>query len=180
MVEVLLCSENFVKAVSNISDNVAGKFILPSLREAQDINFRAVVGDILLEKLKDLVKNNQIDAEANAIYKELLSKAKYFLAYQTIVEVTNKVTYKIGNFGVAKSSDENLQPVGVEELSRQTFYYQSKADASCYDLQRWLWENRNMIPELTEIQCGKIRSNLYSAASSGVFLGGARGKIVRK
>ena len=178
--EILLCSENFIRAASNISDNVAGKFILPSLREAQDIKYRTIVGDALLAKLKELVRDSEVNLPENALYKECLDRSKYFLCYSTIVEVCNKVTYKIGNFGVAKSSDENLQPVGADELSRQTFYYQSKADAACFDLQRWLWENKDSIPELTERECGKIKATLFSAASSGIFLGGARGKIVRK
>ena len=35
MAEILLTSEAFVKSVTNVSDNLAGKYILPSIREAQ-------------------------------------------------------------------------------------------------------------------------------------------------
>lgn len=178
--EILLSSEKFIKSVTNISDNVAGKFILPALREAQEINFRSIIGDCLLAKLKGLVAEGTFNQDPVpidvAIYKDLLGRAQYYLAYQTIVEVCGKVTYKVGNFGVAKSSDENLQPVGPEELDQQKTYYQAKADAHCLQLQKWLVENRADFPELRDCDCSRMSANLYSAATCGVWMGGPRGK----
>lgn len=182
--EILLSSEKFIKNTTNISDNVAGKFILPSLREAQEINFRSIVGDCLLNALKQMVADGVFSEDPipdeYLPYKELLDRAQYYLAYQTIVEVCGKVTYKIGNFGVAKSSDENLQPVGPDELDQQRTYYQSKADAHCYQLQGWLLENRASFPQLRDCDCAKIRANLYSAATCGIWLGGPRGKVITR
>lgn len=182
MAEILLSSETFIKTTTNVSDNLAGKYILPSLREAQEVGLRGILGDCLLAALKVLVTpdpethERPIDDEANVWYKDLLDRAQYYLAYATIVEVTAKVTYKVGNFGVAKSSDENLQPVGPEELGQQQFYYQSKADACCVGLQNFLLENAAHFPELDDCACAKIRANLRSAASCGLFLGGPRGR----
>lgn len=182
--EILLSSEKFIKNTTNISDNVAGKFILPSLREAQEINFRSIVGDCLLNALKQMVADGVFPEDPipdeYLPYKELLDRAQYYLAYQTIVEVCGKVTYKIGNFGVAKSSDENLQPVGPDELDQQRAYYQAKADAHCYQLQGWLLENRKSFPELRDCDCAKMKANLYSAATCGIWLGGPRGKVITR
>lgn len=181
MAEIILTSEKFVKSVTSVSDNIAGKYILPSLREAQEQGLKGILGDALLAKLKGLVANKEIDLESNAAYKILLDRCQYYLAYAAIVEVTNKVSYKIGNFGVAKSSDENLQVASQDEIGKMQYYYQSKADAHCLDLQNFLLQNRSDYPELTENCCHNIESNLHSAASCGIFLGGARGKrrIVR-
>ena len=181
MAEIILTSEKFVKSVTSVSDNIAGKYILPSLREAQEQGLKGILGDALLAKLKGLVASKDIDLESNAAYKNLLDRCQYYLAYTAIVEVTNKVSYKIGNFGVAKSSDENLQVASQDEIGKMQYYYQSKADAHCLDLQNFLLQNRSDYPELTENCCHMIESNLHSAASCGIFLGGARGKrrIVR-
>ena len=181
MAEIILTSEKFVKSVTSVSDNIAGKYILPSLREAQEQGLKGILGDALLAKLKGLVANKEIDQESNVAYKILLDRCQYYLAYAAIVEVTNKVSYKIGNFGVAKSSDENLQVASQDEIGKMQYYYQSKADAHCLDLQNFLLQNRSDYPELTENCCHTIESNLHSAASCGIFLGGARGKrrIVR-
>lgn len=176
MAEILLSSEKFVKSVTSVSDNIAGKYILPSLREAQEQGLKGILGDALLAKLKSLVADKEIDQESNAAYKVLLDHCQYYLAYTAIVEVTNKVSYKIGNFGVAKSADENLQVASQDEIAKMQYYYQSKADAYCLDLQNFLLRNRSDYPELTDNCCHNIKSNLHSAASCGIFLGGARGR----
>ena len=172
MAEILLTSETFVKSVTNVSDNLAGKYILPSIREAQEQGLKSILGDCLLSKVKHLFNTDSLEG----IYKELVDHCQYYLAYAAIVEVTNKVSYKIGNFGVAKSTNENLQVASYDEIVKMQYYYQTKVDAYCLELQQWLLQNRESIPELTESQCRKLSSNLHSAASCGIFLGGARGK----
>ena len=175
MAEILLTSEAFVKSVTNVSDNLAGKYILPSIREAQEQGLKSILGDCLLSKVKHLFNTDSLEG----IYKELVDHCQYYLAYAAIVEVTNKVSFKIGNFGVAKSTDENLQVASYDEIVKMQYYYQTKVDAYCLELQQWLLQNRESIPELTESQCKKLSSNLHSAASCGIFLGGGRGKIRR-
>ncbi len=175
MAEILLTSEAFVKSVTNVSDNLSGKYILPSIREAQEQGLKGILGDCLLSKVKHLFNTDSLEG----IYKELVDHCQYYLAYAAIVEVTNKVSFKIGNFGVAKSTDENLQVASYDEIVKMQYYYQSKVDAYCLELQQWLLQNKESIPELTECHCRKLSSNLQSAASCGVYLGGARGKIRR-
>lgn len=178
MTEILLSSETFVKSVTNISDNVAGKFILPALREAQEVGLRGIVGDCLLDALKERVADGSIAAVENTAYRDLIDRAQYYLAYMTTVEVLNKVSYKVGNFGVAKSNDENLQVVTQDEIAKQQYYYQSKADGCCRDLQRWILRNRQAFPELKDCDCAAMTSNLRSSATSGLWLGGVRGRRV--
>lgn len=178
MAEILLSSEKFIKETMSVSDNLSGKYILPSLREAQEIGLKGILGDSLLAKLKGLIKSGDLETEADGVYKTLVDRCQYYLAYMTIVEVTNKVSYKVGNFGVTKTQDENLQVASQDEIAKMQYYYQSKADACCLDLQNFLLEHRSDYPELTDCCCHKIESNLQSAASCGIFLGGARGKIL--
>lgn len=172
MAEILLTSEAFVKSVTNVSDNLAGKYILPSIREAQEQGLKSILGDCLLSKVKHLFNTDSLEG----IYKELVDHCQYYLAYSAIVEVTNKVSFKIGNFGVAKSTDENLQVASYDEIVKMQYYYQTKVDAYCLELQQWLLQNKESLPELTKCHCRKLSSNLHSAASCGVYLGGARGK----
>jgi hypothetical protein len=176
MAEILLSSETFIKSVTNISDNVAGKYILSSLREAQEVSLKSIIGIPLLEKLKDLVKSGEIESDANMRYKYLLGKIQYYLAYMTIVELIYKVSYKIGNAGLVKTADENLQVASLDEIVSQKEYYQGKADYHCMELQQYILEDMVDYPEVDEATCRKIHTNLYSAATCGIFLGGARGK----
>lgn len=177
---VLLISENRIKETTCISDNVAGKYIQPSIREAQEQGFKHIVGEGLYRRICELVDNHQITAPENEHYKALLDEAQYYLAYRAVTELCMKVSYKIGNFGVAKSNDENLQVASFDEILSQKEYFQTKVDSYCCDLQKWILDHKEVFPELNECDCARIKSNLYSAASCGVFLGGARGKLVRK
>ena len=177
--EILLTSETFVKEVSSISDNLAGKYLRPSIREAQDIQFRGIVGDTLLAKLKQLVADKTITAEENAHYKRLLDLAQYLLAYAAPVQPAQQVTIKIANAGVAPTPDQNLQAADQPDMGRVQSYYQAEADAAIIDLQNYLLNNWKEYPELTEGDYYRSHSNLYSAASCGLFLGGARGKRLR-
>ena len=172
MANILLSSEKFIKEALSVSDNLSGKYMLPALREAQEIGLRGILGDDLLEKLKGMVTNGCVYGQ----YQTLLDRCQYYLAYETITNVVNVVSFKVGNFGVTKTQDENLQVATQDEIAKMQYYYQSKADACCLDLQNFLLEHREEYPELTECCCHKIESNLRSAATCGIFLGGARGK----
>jgi len=179
MAEFLLTSETFIKSVTSISDNVSGKYIQSSIREAQEIGLKSIIGSTLLAYIKGLGTAGTLNDPANAQYKDLVDRAQYYLAYTAICELAQKVTYKVGNFGVAKSNDENLTVVTQDEVAKLQYYYQSKADFCALELQQWLLDNKAAFPELKECDCRKIEANLYSAASCGLWLGGPRGKMTR-
>ena len=175
MTDILLTSEQFVKSVTSISDNIAGKYLLPSMREAQEVEYRGIVGDALLAKLKSDVAAGTL----SGAYLQAVERSQYFLAYTSVVKLTGKVSYKVTNFGVAKSDDENLKVVDQSELVHARGVWQNAADSAALDLQNWLLENKASLPELSQKKCTQIAANLYSHATCGVFLGGARGKIIR-
>lgn len=175
--EYLLTSEAFIKSVTSISDNLAGKYMLPSLREAQEVGLRSILGDCLLDALKSMASAGELDDAHTAL---IDNHVRYYLAYKTAVEVLYKSSFKVTNFGVAKSQDENLQVAATDEIGKLEFYYQAKADAACYRMQNFLLENRASFPALDDCGCARIKANLYSAASCGIWLGGARSKITRR
>ena len=192
--EILLTSAAFVKAVTNLSDNLAGKYLMPSIREAQEIGLKGILGHALLEKCKTLVKYNEFrgsfnidfnnDFEwsfgPNEAYRKLIDECQYFLAYTAVVEVIYKTSFKLANMGVVTSQDTGMRPPTKAEIDNQRAYYQGKADACALDLQAYILERRASFPELTENDCRRIQSNLYSAATCGIYLGGARGKWERR
>lgn len=174
--EYLLTSEDFIKSVTNISDNLSGKYLQGAIREAQETALRDVLGSCLLDALKGRMAAKTL----TGWYKELVDRCQYFLAYTAIADVVWKATYKVTNFGAAKSSDENLSVATMDEVAANQGYYQAKADAECYRLQTWLLQNRSEFPELDACACERIKSNLTSAATCGIWLGGARGKSVKR
>ena len=191
MKEILLTSEDSVKGLTAISDNVESKYLLPAIREAQEIYLREIIGDALLDKLKWCVDNNAFrgafapadynedfgtDGGGNPQYKKLLGKIQYYLAYKAISELIPKVSFKIANMGVVKTSDDNVQNAAYNEIVLQRDYYVSRADYYCLLLQNFILANRSDYPELTQQKVNEIHATLKSAASCGIWLGGPRGK----
>ena len=181
MAQVLLISEKFIKDNCEISDNVSGKFLQSAIAEAQDLKLTPVLGEALVAKLKQLVADNEIGLAGNAAYKNLLDKyVQRFLMWSVKVDIAHTTSYKLSNFGVTKTSDENVQVASQDEIIADQDYSQAKADAYCNRMQNYLLDNRILYPELTENRCHQMRANLMSAASCNVFLGGARGKKLGK
>lgn len=180
MAEILLTSEKFVKSVTNISDNLDGKYLQAGIREAGDIYLENILGPSLLSALKAMVADGSIQRLGKLAYKQLLDIAQYFLAYTAVVQAMQMCDYKIGNAGVVKTPDQNVVTATDEERDRKVEFYQAKADAYAFRLQKHVLNNSELFPELDECACEAIRSNLYSAATSGIFLGGPRGKVIRR
>lgn len=173
---ILLCSETFLREQFEISDNLQSKFLLPSIREAQDIKYKAIVGECLYNRLLELVENDEILNDENIAYRDLIDESRLFIGYTAIIDLCVKTTVKIDNFGLNRTKDENLDVLGMKEMFQMSDYYQKKADSYCLYLQNWLLEHKDAYKELDCCHCNKIKSNLYSAASSNLWLGGARGK----
>lgn len=176
MRNILLCSPDFVRLNSNISDNVNSKVLATAIREVQEDELQEILGQILFEKLQDLVENGEIENPDNSIYKDVLDKAQLFITYKVIAEVIVMLNVKIDNAGLIQTRDENMDYMDLDDTMTMKQYYDSKASHYAYLLQNYLMENLSEIPELTECQAWKIRSTLYSAASPSIFLGGERGR----
>lgn len=174
MKEVLLVSAATIRATTNIHDNVSDKYLLPAIREAQEIHLRGYLGYVLLEKLKSLVESGDIERQPK--YKELLEWCRYFLTYSAIVELLMKVGYKVANMGVVRTSDENVENISSSEMVLVKSEYQSKADYYAKQLQKYLCDQYSQFPELSEEKYNQLRANLRSAATSGLWLGGVIGK----
>lgn len=177
--EALLISEKFIKETTNVSDNLSGKYLKPAIREAQDLRLKRVIGAELMAKLQALVESDEIEKPENEKYRALLREVRYPLAYYTIVELIDKVAFKLVNLGVVQNTDDNTQAANMEDRIKVKILYQSKADAYTFELQNYLLAHRSEFPELTDCDCHKIKSNLRSAATCGFFLGGARGKRIK-
>lgn len=174
MEKILLVSANFIKNISNISDNISGKLIEPAIWEAQNEGLRGILGDALVNRLEELVATDEINLEANVMYKTLLNKCQYFLAYTAISNICMLTAVKIDNAGLEQVSDEKMDPLDMDDSFRLQGFYQKKADYLCHQLQNFVLNHREAYPELRDCDCRSIKANLYSAATTGLWLGGRR------
>lgn len=172
MTDILLITEQSIKNITNISDNMSGKLLLTAIRESQEINLREILGDALLDELKRQVAENDV----RETYNHLILQCQYYLAYQSCANICMITSVKIDSAGLQRVSDEKMEPLPVSEVNQIHDYYQTKADFYCERLQHYLLQHKGDFPELNTRQCNTINANLYSSASCGIFLGGPRSK----
>lgn len=179
--KVLLVSEDYIKTYSNLNDNVFGDYLLPSIREAQDMGLQTILGECLYNRILNLVDSGDIAENENAWYKALLDDyIQDYLMYQVLTDLVPIIGVKLANLGTVISNDEHVQNLTETERSNVKQYYQIRADFRARRMQEFLLNNRGEFAELNDCDCNRLRSNLDSAASTGLFLGGARGRRIRK
>lgn len=180
MNRVLLTSEDYIKTNSNISDNVWGDYLLPAIREAQEMGLQTILGSCLYSKVIYLVDNNLIGEAENAAYKVLLDEyIQDYLMYRTITDLVPIIGVKLANLGTVISNDEHVQSLTESERSNLKHYYEMRADFYARRMQEFLLNNRADFEELKDCDCDRIKANLNSAASTGIWLGGMRGRRVK-
>lgn len=174
---ILLLSEDFIKSNSNISDNAFGKFLLPSIRESQDIYLQEIIGSALYQSILEKIKDNALTDP----YKEFVDDyVRWYLLYQVLADVIDILDVKLANLGTVRSRDEYVDNIGDGERDRLKQNYQYKADFYCRRMQEFLLNNRNAFIELDECVCDRLNAQLNSSASTGIFLGGYRSYILPK
>lgn len=167
----MIITPDEVRTLSNISDNVNSKVLAAAIRTVQDDELMLIVGEPLLDKLKDVKENGGPE-----IYTEVIEKAKMFIINKVIAELIVMINYKIDNAGLIQTSDDNIECLGIDDTMTLKGYYDSRADHYAHLLQNFLIENLSSLPELTQPQVYKIHATLHSAGNPSVFLGGARGR----
>lgn len=168
----LIFREEFVKGLTPISENVAGGYLRTAMFEAQEIDLKAIVGSCLLDRLKATADEGGLEPD---IYSTAIDKCLFYLAYRTLARLIPKVTYKIANAGTYQVNDERVQPLTEAVANSLIDEYTNSADFFAIELQEWLLANSAQLPELCGCDCRRIKSNLVSAASCGIWLGGYRG-----
>ena len=175
MNNVLLISEATVKANSEISDNLYGSYLLPAIRTSQELYLQPVLGKSLYESIIDKVSDGSIVNEGNASYKELLDDyIQPYLLERVLADLVPIVSAKIANLGTVVSKDEYVVNLSVTDAEKLHNFHIVKSDAYLKRMQEYLLANLAAFPELDECTCNSMRSNLDSAASTGIWLGGDR------
>ena len=176
MNKILLVSEDFVKTNSALNDNLWGKFLLPAIREAQDINLQTYLGECLYKTILRMVQDGSITASTNESYKALLDDyVQPYLLYQVQANIIPTINVKLGNIGSVVSNDEHIATLSQANIDLVQRDFQLKAD---FYAQRMLNFTLNHSSEfnLDECACKELNAHLNSAASTGLWLGGLSGQ----
>lgn len=178
--DILLCSESVIKSYTNISDNIAGDYLLPAIALAQRNDLESVIGTALVRKIQEYVANGTINDTENVKYKELLDEyITDFLCYASIKELIPIISFKISNIGTTRTDEEKTTQVTFIEVFKLKDYYEDKAEYFGMRLQKYLSANYKNFPELDDNTLSNISANISnSVAGCSIWLGGQRGRII--
>lgn len=175
MKNILLVSEDYIKENSNLNDNTWGKYLLPAIREAQELNLTEFIGEGLYNRIIDLVDTGDIAMPVNVAYKALLDDyIRKYLMYQALANIVPYINVAMANIGTVIHNDEHVQILSAGNIELVQNDYQFKADAYCAKMQRHILDNIEAFPEVDNCACQKIKAHLDSSASCSFWLGGPR------
>lgn len=176
MNKILLISEDTIKTNSFFSDNIFGKYLLPAISEAQEIYLQGIIGECLYKKVLGMVSDGSITASTNEHYKVLLDNyIQPFLLYQVQTNLVFILNVKADNMGTVISKDEYIQTLSQGNIDLIRSELQIKTDHYAKRMMSFLLDNSRDY-ELDVCSCNGMRAHLDSAANTGIFLGGYRGK----
>lgn len=137
MNKVLLISEETLKTYSLVNDNVDGKYILPAIQTAQDIDLETLIGKALLDKLCKLVETGEI--VSNSKYKTLLDDyITPYLVWQVMSNLQLGINYKLSNSGVITNDDERKSRLEYRNNQLLQEQYKHYADSYAIKLKDYL------------------------------------------
>lgn len=172
---VLLTSEKYIKENSGLDDNLFGKFLLPAMKEAQEIGLQQIIGTKLYKSLQKKIKDNTI--RENEKYEMLLNLyIQPYLKYRVLTDIIPIIGSKLSNMGAVISNDEHIVHLGETEKANLMEYWGFRANFYCKRMQEFILEYRDDFVEVDEKCCNQINANLYSMSDCGIWLGGIRGR----
>lgn len=174
MQNILLISEDYVKSNSELTDNMFGKYLLPAIRTSQELYLQPVLGKTLYDTVIDVVSDGSIVDPENSHIKELLDDyIQPYLLERVLADLIPIVSAKVANLGTVHSKDEYVENLSVENAEKLQQFHIIKSDAYLKRMQEYLLANSGIFP-IDSCTCDSMRSNLDSAASTGLWLGGYR------
>ena len=177
---VLLTSEDKIKKVAPIDPNMAGEMIYAALQTAQDMCLEPVIGTALLRRLQELVGTGEIANEENANYKYLLDNYIHkYLTARTTADLIPNISVKIANIGTVKAGDEKLTNISEDEMDALQDRFTNQADFYGTSLCDYLKRHADDYAELNAYDGEGFPPVLYSSATTGVWLGGARNPQIK-
>lgn len=176
---ILLTSSEYIKSHTSLNDNTYDKMILPALERCQDIELTECLGECMVKSVQAMVADGTIRSEEKILYKELLDNyIQPFLAYSVMSNIVLEIGAVMGNGGVDTITDEHRTSLSLSDRNLVKDYWLKHADAYKRKMQEFCKEHREAFPELSGCGWCNGSANLNSSASTGIWLGGVRGKRV--
>lgn len=166
MADILFITENYLKEMSVINDNVDMKILKPTIIMVQDIYLQGILGTALFEDLKTKITT---DPTLASFPNELLLMNNYIskcLVWYIKMEAIMEFKFRYSNKGIVVKSSENSQPAETGDL--QMLKDQCSHNATVYAelLTKYLLFNVATFPKYYEISITGMNHKLRNYTSN--------------
>lgn len=157
IMNVSLISEKTIKANLPLSSDIDGKYILPAIQSATDIDLQDMIGQKLLRAYQCAVYNgymaqDKIDT-CDEPLKSVLNSAKIFLddyvvkylQWQVMVNITTMINYKYANSGVYTNQDEKRITTDYKTNMQLIQQYQRYANGYAIKLKEYQCKHQSIL-----------------------------------
>lgn len=177
---VLLITEEKLKANTSINENVDSGELRFAIQQAQQIFIQETLGTNLYEYILNLVKTGDIEDIQYIRYKELLNNfiQPTLVSYAYYLSLDNFFV-KFVNVGLQSFRSEQSQPIGIKEFTYLKNNAKNQAEFNDNLLRRHLVFNNQWYPQYTLVENnGQLIPEFGGAFKSSITLpptGGAYG-----
>ena len=139
-------SESYLKENTPIDDNVDPKLLRMSMREAQDIYIRDLIGSGIYDELITQIVNSTLTAANTTLLNEYIAPCmKYYVLY----DAAHIINYQIVNKGISTRNSEFQSPAEIGVIEALMTKWKDRGDYYANRLKAYLLQNLSTYPKYT-------------------------------
>jgi len=142
--QVILISEEKLKAFTAINDNVRVEDIQPQVIIAQDLYLQPQLGTKFFTSLKDAVYNSTLSADEITLLEEYIAP---MLLHRALVLALPFIKYRIVDKGVLSGTSETATQTTLDELQYLISKVEATAEFYAQRLREFLLDNPGMFTD---------------------------------
>jgi len=146
--------------ITGLSGNIDEDKILPHVMTAQDIHLQPIIGTNLMQKVKDLIEDDELDDAGNEYYATL--ENTYItptLVYLVMWDFLPFLQYEISNGGINQHTTENGISASEENMNMLIKKFKDKAEFYGNRMSDYICDNSSEFPEISAaITGGELNS----------------------
>jgi len=146
---VLMINRDDLMKWTGMGGSVDTTKLLPHIMTATDIHVQPILGTQLLDKCRELVRDDELGDAGNEVYEDLvLNYITPVLVYYTMWDMLPFLSFQIENGGLFTHTSENANSADEPQMQMIIKKFKDKGESYGRELSRFLCDNTDDYPEL--------------------------------
>jgi hypothetical protein len=142
---IYFVTENYLKAKTPITENVAATDIIPFVEPTASAWMQSILGTYFFKHLLDAYNNQTLTANEVT----LVEKIQPAIAWRAASDCVLGLTYQLKNKGLQKQNGDNSEAVELTEATFVMRHYEQKAEFFESIVRKFLTRNKEDYPQFT-------------------------------